>query len=145
MKIVREILQSKTSGKGVLTIAPDQTVLHAIRTMAEHNIGALLVMENDKLVGVITERDYARKVILAGKSSSNTLVKEIMDQNFLVIKPATTIEECMALMIENSMRYLPVVEDGRVTGMISMGNVVNSIISEQNFVIDNLQQYIMRG
>jgi len=145
MKIVREILQSKTSGNSVVTIDPDETVFNAIKVMAEKNIGALLVMENDKLVGLITERDYARKVILAGKSSSNTLVREIMDQKFLVIQPSTTIEECMALMIENSVRYLPVISDSRVIGVISMGNVVNSIITEQNFVIKNLQQYIMQG
>jgi len=145
MKIVNEILQSKISGAGVLTITPDKTVLHAIKIMAEKNIGSLMVMENDKLVGIITERDYARKVILAGKSSSNTMVSEIMDQNLLVIQPGTTIEECMALMIENSVRYLPVIEDGRVCGVISMGNVVNSIITEQNFVISNLQKYIMQG
>ena len=143
MKIVKDILKNKTAG--VFTIAPDATVLAAIELMAEKNIGSLMVMENDKLVGVITERDYARKVILAGKSSSTTLVKEIMKQRLLVIQNSTTIEECMALMIENAVRYLPVVEDGRVIGVISMGNVVNTIISEQNFVINNLQQYIMQG
>jgi len=113
--------------------------------MAEKSIGSLLVIENNKLVGIITERDYSRKVILAGKSSRNTLVKEIMDQTLLVIKPSTTIEECMALMIENSVRYLPVIEEGQVIGVISMGNVVNTIISEQNIVINNLNQYIMQG
>lgn len=145
MKTVKDILKTKSSGSSILTIDPDKTVLNAIKVMAEKNVGALLVMENDKLVGIITERDYARKVILAGKSSNNTLVREIMDQNFLVIKPGTTIEECMALMVENFTRYLPVIDGNRVTGVISMGNVVNSIISEQNFVINDLQQYIMRG
>ena len=145
MKTVREILKSKISGNGILTITPDETVLHAIKVMAEKNIGALLVLENDKLVGIITERDYARKVILAGKSSSNTTVREIMDQKLLVIKPVTTIEECMALMVENAVRYLPVIDDGRVTGVISMGNVVTSVITEQKYVINNLQQYIMQG
>ncbi|MBI2353732.1 MAG: CBS domain-containing protein [Deltaproteobacteria bacterium] len=144
MKNVRDILRGKAYN-GVFTIAPEATVLSAIEQMAEKNIGALLVMEGDKLVGIITERDYARKVILAGKSSSNTLVQEIMDQKLLVIQPGTTIEECMALMIENFVRYLPVVEDGRVISVISMGNVVNTIISEQNIVINNLQQYIMQG
>jgi CBS domain-containing protein len=131
--------------KRLISIAPDETVLAAIERMAEKNIGALLVMEGDKLVGLITERDYSRKVILAGKSSSNTLVKEIMNQNLLVIKPETTIEECMALMIDNSVRYLPVIKDTQVVGVISIGNVVKTIISEQNFVINNLQQYIMQG
>lgn len=143
MKNVGDILRSKAGG--VFTIAPDATVLSAIELMAEKNIGAVLVMDSDKLVGIITERDYARKVFLAGKTSGNTLVKEIMTQNMLFIQTSTTVEECMALMIENSVRYLPVIEEGRVIGVISIGNVVNAIISEQNFVIKNLQQYIMQG
>lgn len=144
MKNVKEILRGKTLS-GVYTIAPDATVLTAIGIMADKNIGALIVMENDKLVGVITERDYTRKVILAGKSSSTTLVREIMHQQVLVIKPETTIEECTALMMGNAVRYLPVIDGGKVIGMISMGNVVSTIISEQKFVIDNLQQYIMQS
>lgn len=143
MKNVKEILRDK-DGR-VFSIAPDTSVLAAIEFMAEKNIGSLLVMESDKLVGIFTERDYARKVILAGKSSVKTVVREIMTRQVLVIQPSTTIEECMALMIENSVRYLPVIEDGRVTGVISIGNVVNSVISEQHFVIKNLQQYIMQG
>lgn len=143
MKNVRDILRGKANG--IFTIVPDATVLAAIELMAEKNIGSLLVMESNKLVGIITERDYARKVFLAGRSSSNTMVKEIMSQKLLFIQPSTTIEECMALMIENSVRYLPVLEEGQVIGVISMGNVVNTIISEQNYVIKNLQQYIMQG
>lgn len=143
MKNVREILKSKA--KDVFTITPDESVFAAIEIMAEKNIGSLLVMDNDKLVGIISERDYARKIVLAGKSSHTTLVKEIMNQHVLIIHPDTTIEECMALMIENATRYLPVIDDGRVIGIISMGNVVDTIISEQNFVISNLQQYIMQG
>lgn len=143
MKNVRDILRGKVSG--IHSIVPDATVLAAIGQMADKNIGALMVMEGDKLVGIITERDYARKVFLAGKSSGNTLVKEIMSLNLFFIQPSTTIEECMALMIENSVRYLPVIEESRVIGVISMGNVVNTIITEQNFVIKNLQQYIMAG
>jgi CBS domain-containing protein len=143
MKNVKDILKSKKGG--ILTIAPDATVLAAIELMAEKNVGSLLVMEGDKLVGIITERDYSRKVILAGKSSSNTLVKEIMTQKLVVIQPDSTIEECMVLMIENSVRYLPVIEEGKAVGVISIGNVVNTVISEQNIVINNLQQYIMQG
>ncbi|TWJ18934.1 CBS domain-containing protein [Geobacter argillaceus] len=143
MKSVKDILRNKVSG--IFTIVPNATVLTAIELMAEKNIGSLLVMEGDKLVGIITERDYSRKVILAGKSSSNTLVKEIMTQKLVVIQPGSTIEECMVLMIENSVRYLPVIEEGKAIGVISIGNVVNSIISEQNIVINNLQQYIMQG
>ncbi len=141
---VKDILRSKAKGD-VYTFTPDATVLAAIELMAEKNVGSLLVLENDNLVGIITERDYSRKVILEGKSSTNTLVKEIMNQKLVVINPSTTIEECMALMIENAVRYLPVIEEGRVIGVISMGNVVNTIISEQNIVINNLQQYIMQG
>ena len=122
MKNVRDIVKGKSGG--VFTIAPDATVLAAIELMAEKSIGSLMVMEGDKLVGIITERDYARKVILAGKSSSSTLVKEIMNQKLLVIQPNTTIEECMVLMIENSVRYLPVIEDGRVVSVISISRIV---------------------
>lgn len=143
MKNVRDILQGKTGG--VYTISPDATVLAAIELMAEKNIGSVLVMDSNKLVGIITERDYARKVFLAGKTSRNTLVKEIMNQKLLFIQPSTTIEECMALMIENAVRYLPVIEEGQVIGVISIGNVVDTIITEQNFVIKNLEQYIMQG
>ena len=145
MKTVKDILRSKQGGGGVFSIVPDATVFEALKTMADKNIGSLLVMENDNLVGLISERDYSRKVVLVGKSSGNTLVREIMKQQVLVIKPETTIEECMALMIENSVRYLPVLDDGRVVGVISMGNVVNTIITEQHIVIDNLQKYIMQG
>lgn len=143
MKKVSDILRGKAGS--VFTITPEATVLAAIELMAEKNIGSLLVMNDDRLVGIISERDYARKIVLAGKSSHNTPVKEIMNQRVVVIQPSTTIEECMVLMIENATRYLPVIEDGRVIGVISMGNVVNTIISEQNIVIKNLQQYIMQG
>ncbi len=143
MKTVKEILRRKNGN--VFSIAPDATVLSAIETIAEKNIGALLVMEGDKLVGIFTERDYARKVILVGKSSVKTLVKEIMTHQILVVQPETTIEECMALMINNAVRYLPVIEGSQVVGVISMGNVVDTIISEQHFEIKNLQQYIMQG
>ncbi len=145
MKTVKDILRSKQGGGGVFSIKPDSTVFEALTDMANKNIGSLLVMENGNLVGIISERDYSRKVVLVGKSSGNTLVREIMKQQVLVIKPETTIEECMALMIENSVRYLPVIEDGKVVGVISMGNVVNTIISEQHIAIKNLQDYIMQG
>lgn len=143
MKTVSDILRSKAGG--VFTITPETTVFAAIEQMAKKNIGSLLVMDSDKLVGIISERDYARKIVLAGKSSHDTPVREIMNQRVVVIQPGTTIEECMVLMIENATRYLPVIEDGRIIGIISMGNVVNTIISEQDIVIKNLQQYIMQG
>lgn len=145
MKTAREILRSKQGGGSVFSIAPDETVFSALEKMVKNDVGSLLVMENDKLLGIISERDYARKIALVGKSSGNTLVKEIMNQQVLVINPDTTIEECSALMIENAVRYLPVIDGGRVVGVISMGNVVNTIISEQHIVIDNLQKYIMQG
>ena len=145
MKTVKEILKSKQGGGSVFSIAPNATVFEALTSMAQKNIGSLLVMDNDRLVGIISEREYSRKVVLVGKSSGNTLVKEIMNEQFLVVQPDTTIEECMALMIENSVRYLPVMENGRPVGVISMGTVVNTIITEQHIVIDNLQKYIMQG
>ena len=143
MKNVRDILRGKEGG--IFTIAPDATVFSALKEMAQKNIGSLLVMEGDHLVGVLSERDYSRKVILEGKSSEHTLVKEIMNKQVLVVQPSTTIEECMALMIGNAVRYLPVIDAGRVTGVISIGNVIKTIISEQDTVIGNLQQYIMQG
>lgn len=144
MKTVMEVLRTKKVGN-IISIIPDTTVYAAIELMAEKNVGALLVMEGDKLVGILSERDYARKVILAGRSSKETLVKEVMTQQVLIIQPDTTIEECMALMSEKFMRHLPVIEDSRVIGVISIGDVVKAIISEQHFVINNLQQYIMQG
>lgn len=144
MKSVKELLRIKKVGS-IISIIPDATVYAAIELMAEKNVGALLVIEGDKLVGILSERDYARKVILAGRSSKETLVREVMTQQVLVIQPDTTIEECMALMSEKFMRHLPVIENGRVIGVISIGDVVKAIISEQHFVINNLQQYIMQG
>ena len=143
MKTVKEILQTKQTG--LITIAPDATVFDALKLMAEKNIGALPVMDGEKLLGILTERDYSRKVILEGKSSKETLVKEIMTEKVLIVKPETTNEECMALMSEKFLRHLPVIENDRVIGIISIGDVVKAIISEQHFTINNLQQYIMQG
>jgi CBS domain-containing protein len=143
MKTVKEILLTKKTA--VISIAPDVTVFDALKLMAEKNIGALPVMDGEKLLGILSERDYARKVILEGKSSKETLVKEIMTEKVLIVKPETTNEECMALMSEKFLRHLPVIENDRVIGIISIGDVVKAIISEQNFTINNLQQYIMQG
>ena len=143
MKTVKEILQTKQTG--LITIAPDATVFAALKLMAEKNIGALPVMDGEKLLGILSERDYARKVILEGKSSKETLVKEIMTEKVLFVKPETTNEECIALMSEKYLRHLPVIESDRVIGIISIGDVVKAIISEQHFTINNLQQYIMQG
>jgi len=143
MKTVKEIMLTKKTG--IISIAPDATVFAALSLMSEKNIGALLVMDGEKLLGILSERDYARKVILVGKSSKETLVKEIMSENVLFVKPDSTYEECMALMSEKYLRHLPVIENGQVIGIISIGDVVKAIISEQHYTINNLQSYIMQG
>ncbi|MEI6207055.1 MAG: N-6 DNA methylase [Desulfuromonadales bacterium] len=143
MKRVKEILQTKKTG--IISIVPEATVFAALKLMSDQNVGALLVMEGEKLVGILSERDYARKVILEGKSSKETLVRDIMTEKVLFVKPDSTNEECMALMSEKCLRHLPVIESDRVIGMISIGDVVKAIISEQHFTINNLQQYIMQG
>jgi CBS domain-containing protein len=140
MKTVKDVLNAKV--KQISSIAPDATVFEALKLMAEKEVGALLVMEGDRLIGVLSERDYARKVIIQGKSSKETSVREIMSEKVMVVNPANTIEECMALMTEKYVRHLPVVENGKVTGVVSIGDVVKSIISEQHFIIDNLVKYI---
>ena len=143
MKTVKEILQTKQTG--LISITPDATVFAALSLMSEKNIGALPVMEGEKLLGILSERDYARKVILEGRSSKETLVKEIMTEIVLFVKLESSNEECMALMSEKYLRHLPVIESDRVIGIISIGDVVKAIISEQHFTINNLQQYIMQG
>ena len=140
MQTVKQLLESK--GSDLFTIDPNSSVYDAIKSMADHHIGSLLVMENDKLVGLITERDYSRNVILKGKSSKNITVKEIMVSNVLYTKPEKTIEECMALMTDKRIRHLPVLVDSKVVGMISIGDLVKAIISEQKFMIEQLEHYI---
>jgi CBS domain-containing protein len=140
MKSVKQIIDAK--GDDICFIQPDETVFNAIKMMAEKEIGAILVMEDDKLVGILSERDYARKVILKGKSSEQTPVKEIMTTNVLCARLEQTVEECMALMTEKRIRHLPVIEEGRVKGMISIGDLVKDIIAEQKFMIEQLGHYI---
>jgi CBS domain-containing protein len=140
MRLVRDILQSK--GHDVWSIRPEAFVFDAVKMMSERSVGALLVMEGDKMVGIITERDYARKVILAGKSSKQTQVKDIMTQRVLWVAPERTIEECMALMTDKKVRHLPVVENTQVVGIVSIGDLVKAIIAEQQVIIDQLQNYI---
>src|SRR5258705_9272799 len=140
MKTVAQLLRSKPHG--VLSITPDTAVFQALQLMAEKNIGALLVLQGDDLVGIFSERDYARKVILVGKSSKETAVREIMSSRVLYVRPQQTIQDCMALMTDKHVRHLPVLEDERVIGVISIGDVVKSIISEQEFMIEQLQNYI---
>jgi len=139
-KTVNQLLDKKD--KGLLTIDPNNSVYNAIKSMADHHIGSLIVMQNNNLLGIITERDYSRNVILKGKSSIDTLVKDIMTKNVLCIKPEKTIEEAMALMTDKRVRHLPVVENSNVLGIISIGDLVKEIISEQKFIIEQLEHYI---
>jgi CBS domain-containing protein len=124
------------------TIAPGATVLEALKLLADAGVGALLVMENGKLAGIISERDYARKVMLLGKSSKDTLVRDIMTSNVLCVRPNATNEECMALMSAKNIRHLPVLEDDQVIGMLSMRDLVADIISEREYTIRQLESYI---
>jgi CBS domain-containing protein len=140
MKTVRSLLQVK--GYDVWTIAPDASVYEALRVMDDKNVGALLVLEGDKLAGVISERDYARKVVLKGRSSVATPVRDIMTADVISVRPDQTVEECMALMTDKRIRHLPVLADGRLIGLISIGDVVKSIITEQGFMIEQLTSYI---
>lgn len=140
MKTVKSILLTKATG--ILSIPPDATVLTAITIMSEKNVGALPVLDGEKLVGILSERDYARKVILMSRSSDETLVKDIMTGNVITVTPDSTNEDCMSLMTEKHLRHLPVVENSRVIGMISIGDVVKAIISEQHHTINNLQSII---
>ncbi len=141
MKFVTDVLKEK--GGLVSFITPDITVYEAITVMAEKEIGAVLVMEGDILLGILTERDYARKIIIQGKSSKETSVKEIMTTKVMVVNPGNSVEECLAIMTEKHVRHLPVVEHGKVVGIVSIGDAVKAIISDQHFTISNLVNYIM--
>ena len=140
MKTVRQLLQGKSPA--LFTIHPDASVFEALKLMAEKNIGALLVVENDKLVGIISERDYARKVILLGKSSHDTPIKEIMTERVVHVHLGNTIEECMALMTDKHVRHLPVIENEKLLSVLSIGDLVKETISEQQFMIKQLESYI---
>jgi CBS domain-containing protein len=137
---VEEILQQK--GHDVWTISPKATVMEALKLMAEKHIGALVVMHDDQVAGIISERDYARKVILRGRSSINTHIKDIMTDKVYYVSPKTTTEECMILTTQQSIRHLPVLENGKLVGLISIGDVVKSIIGEQETTIRELSDYI---
>ncbi len=140
MRLVSDILNIK--GRDIWFIRPEAMVFDAIKLMSEKGVGALLVMEGEKLVGIVTERDYARKVILEGKSSRQTPVKDVMTARVLYVGPERTIEECMALMTDKRVRHLPVVENKRVIGVLSIGDLVKAIIDEQKIIIDQLHHYI---
>jgi len=140
MKTVAQLLRTK--GHEVLSVSPELSVFEALEVMAEKNVGALLVLEGERLVGVFSERDYARKVILKGKASKEIPVREIMSTHVLYVRPQQTVEDCMALMTDKRVRHLPVMEEERLVGVISIGDVVKAIIAEQEFMIEQLQNYI---
>jgi len=141
MKSVAQILKAKPE-QAVAAVTPSTSVFDAVRLMADKNIGALLVMEGQQIAGMITERDYARKIILMGRSSKDTLVRDIMTFPVMYVRPDQSNEECMALMTDNRVRHLPVVDEGKLTGLISIGDLVKDIISEQKFIIEQLEHYI---
>ena len=137
---IGEILNFK--GSQVWTVAPDTTVYNALVLMADKNIGALCVTEGDRLVGLISERDYTRKIVLRGKSSRTTQVREIISGHVISVTPQSTVDECLHLMTDNRVRHLPVMENGKLTGLVSIGDLVNYIISTQQSTIEQLQTYI---
>jgi CBS domain-containing protein len=141
MKTAADILKSKADNT-VHTIAPTASVLDAVKRMAEKNIGALLVVEGERVVGIVSERDYARKIVLLARSSKDTLLREIMSAPVMYVRPDQSSEECMALMTENRLRHLPVMDGERLIGLVSIGDLVKDIISEQKFIIEQLEHYI---
>jgi CBS domain-containing protein len=140
MITVRQLLDKK--GRQIFSIAPGAAVLEAIRLMAERHVGALLVMEGETLSGIVSERDYARKVILMGRSSAATPVRDIMTVAVVTVQPETPVEKCMQLMTERRVRHLPVIEAGRVVGMVSIGDLVKAVIADQQQHIEQLESYI---
>jgi len=142
MKTVAQLLKLKPAG--VFSIRPDVQVLDALKLLAEKDVGAVLVMDGPRLVGIVSERDYARKVALKGKSASDTPVSEIMTREVVCVKPTQTNEECMALMTDKRARHLPVIDNGGVVGILSIGDLVKDAISEQQFIIEQLEHYIHR-
>jgi CBS domain-containing protein len=143
MKLVKQILKEK--GYHFHSVGPDTMVIDALKLMAEKEIGALLVLEGGKLVGIMSERDYARKVILKGKSSLETPVREIMTSKVFFVRPQQTVEECMALMTDKHIRHLPVMDGETVIGVISIGDLVKATIDEKDFMIKQLENYITGG
>jgi CBS domain-containing protein len=140
MITIRQLLDQK--GGNIVSIHPDATVFDAIGKMADNDVGSLVVIDREALVGIITERHYARNVVLKGKTSPATPVREIMEKNVVTARPEQFVEECMALMTEKRVRHLPVIEGGKLVGIVSIGDLVKSIIGDQRFVIDQLEHYI---
>lgn len=141
MKNVTELLKSKPE-RAMVTVKPDDTVLEAIKVLAREDIGAAVVVSGDRLVGIFSERDYTRKVVLKGRHSESTKVEEIMTANVVCVSPRAKTRDCMALMSEKNIRHLPVVEEGRVVGMVSIRDIVTDIIADQDFTISQLEHYI---
>lgn len=141
MKTAADILRSKVD-TAVYTIAPTASAFDAVKLMAEKNIGSLVVVENEQVVGIVTERDYARKVVLLARSPQETPLRDIMATPVMIVPPQRTSEECMALMTEHRLRHLPVLDSGRLIGVVSIGDLVKDILSEQKFIIEQLEHYI---
>ena len=143
MKTVKQLLQGKGAGGGAVhSIAPEASVLDAIKMMAEKGIGALVVVDNGRLAGVLSERDYARKVILHGRSSQDTAVREIMTDKVVTVRSEQTVDDCMALMTAKRIRHLPVVDGGKLTGVLSIGDLVKEVIADREETIKQLESYI---
>ncbi len=143
MKTVRDLIGQK--GRVVWSVRPEATVFEALELMAEKEIGALVVLEGERPVGIFSERDYARQIILKGKASKDTPVREVMSPRVMYVRPEQTIEDCMALMTDKHIRHLPVLENDRLTGILSIGDVVKAVISEKQFLIEQLEHYITSG
>ena len=144
MKTIRQILQAKT--KPLVHVAPDDTVYDALNLMAKHDVGAVLVLDGTRMVGIFSERDYARKLALQCKASKETKVRDIMTEKVFYITPEQTVDQCMAIMTEKRFRHLPVLDrEERVIGLVSIGDMVHATISEQQFIIEQLEHYIPGG
>ena len=141
MTTVADILKSKAD-PAVHTIGPEASVFDAVKLMAQKNIGALLIVEHEQVIGMLTERDYARKIVLMARASRETKLREIMTHPVMYVRPQHTSEECMVLMTENRLRHLPVLDEGQLIGLVSIGDLVKNIISEQKFIIEQLVHYI---
>ena len=143
MKPVSELFNNRAGGNATMwSISPDDTVFDAIKVLAERGVGALIVMKDGKLAGILSERDYTRKVALLGKNSKDTYVRDIMTANVMVISPKTRTRECMAIMSEKNIRHLPVVDGDKVVGMLSIRDLMNDIIKDHEFTISQLESYI---
>lgn len=143
MKKIGDILDRK--GRYVWSVRPDDSVFESLKMMSDKGIGGVVVMDGDELVGIVTERDYARRLILEGRESKSTTVADIMTRKVRWVSEEETVDECMALMIEKKLRHLPVIKDDQVIGVVSIRDLVNEVVKEQKVLIDHLQSYITRG